>query len=134
MRSSFHSSRPWPLLLWHLMGPVPLGTVLLSIAAKHTVTPAAVLLSWAIGNSVIPITTTIAGERMNEYLSPVTLKLLPQSRNRLRKSALSANFAGGERPSFSLMTGHDGEVIFGPERCSSWFEEITIIGLYVERG
>ncbi|KAK0753793.1 NADP-dependent oxidoreductase domain-containing protein [Schizothecium vesticola] len=62
----------------------PLDAVLLSIAAKHARTPAAVLLSWAIGNNVIPISKTSKDGRMDEYISAVTVKLLPQEQEESR--------------------------------------------------
>ncbi|KAK0642959.1 NADP-dependent oxidoreductase domain-containing protein [Cercophora newfieldiana] len=70
----------------------PLDTLLSSIAAKHTTTPGAVLLSWAIGNSIIPITTTNKGERIDEYLSAVKLKLSPQEQEEITKAGLERHF------------------------------------------
>jgi diketogulonate reductase-like aldo/keto reductase len=70
----------------------PLDTVLLSVAAKHATTPAAVLLSWAIGNNVIPISTTSKAERMDEYISAVALKLLPQEQEEITKAGLERHF------------------------------------------
>jgi diketogulonate reductase-like aldo/keto reductase len=70
----------------------PLDTVLSSIAANHATTPSAVLLSWAIGKNVIPITTTTKGERLDEYLSAVTLKLSPQEQEEITKVGLERHF------------------------------------------
>ncbi|KAK4446015.1 Aldo/keto reductase [Podospora aff. communis PSN243] len=70
----------------------PLESVLSSIAAKYTTTSAAVLLSWAIGNKVVPITTTSKGERMDEYLSAVTLRLSPEEQDEITKLGLERHF------------------------------------------
>ena len=70
----------------------PLDAVLSSIATKHTTTPEAVLLSWAIGKNVVPVTTTSKGERMDEYLSAVALKLSPQEKEYITKVGLERHF------------------------------------------
>jgi diketogulonate reductase-like aldo/keto reductase len=70
----------------------PLDAVLSSIAAKHTTTPEAVLLSWAIGKNVAPITTTNKSERMDEYLSAVSLKLSPEEQEHITKVGLERHF------------------------------------------
>ncbi|KAK3295119.1 NADP-dependent oxidoreductase domain-containing protein [Chaetomium fimeti] len=70
----------------------PLDAVLSSIAVKHATTPDAVLLSWAIGKTVVPITTTSKGERMDEYLSAVALKLSPQEQEDITKVGLERHF------------------------------------------
>ena len=80
----------------------PLDAVLSSIAAKHTTTPAAVLLSWAIGNNVIPISTTSKDERMDEYISAVTLKLLPQELEEITKVGLERHFRWWGKTFFEL--------------------------------
>ncbi|KAH6843146.1 NADP-dependent oxidoreductase domain-containing protein [Chaetomium sp. MPI-CAGE-AT-0009] len=70
----------------------PLDVVLSSIATKHATTPEAVILSWAIGNNVVPITTTSRGERMDQYLSAVALKLSPQEQEDITKVGLERHF------------------------------------------
>jgi len=85
----------------------PLGSVLSSIAAKHITTPSAVLLNWAIGNKVVPITTTSKGERMDEYLSAVTLKLSPEEQEEITKVGLERHFRWWGKALFHLTTGHD---------------------------
>lgn len=53
----------------------PLSPVLSSIATKHSTTPGAVVLSWAMSQNIVPITTTSKEDRMKEYLSAVDLAL-----------------------------------------------------------
>lgn len=53
----------------------PLSPVLSSIAAKQSTTPGAVILSWAMLQNIVPITTTSKEEWMEEYLSAVNLAL-----------------------------------------------------------
>ena len=58
------------------------------------------LLNWAIGNKVVPITTTSKGERMDEYLSAVTLKLSPGEQGEITKVGLERHFRWWEKAFF----------------------------------
>lgn len=53
----------------------PLGPPLSSIAEKHSTTRTAVVLSWAMSQNIVAITTTSKERRMEEYLSAVDLEL-----------------------------------------------------------
>ncbi|KAK0710558.1 NADP-dependent oxidoreductase domain-containing protein [Apiosordaria backusii] len=70
----------------------PLDPVISSIATNHVTTPGIVLLSWAIGKNIIPITTTGKGDRMDEYLRAVALKLSPQEQEEISRVGLQHHF------------------------------------------
>ncbi|KAH6615689.1 NADP-dependent oxidoreductase domain-containing protein [Chaetomium sp. MPI-SDFR-AT-0129] len=78
-----------------------LDPVLQSIADNHGVTISTVLLSWAIGRNVAPITTTSKGERMDEYLAAVTLKLSAEEEEEITKVGLQHHFRWWGRKFFS---------------------------------
>ncbi|AEO71842.1 uncharacterized protein THITE_2093336 [Thermothielavioides terrestris NRRL 8126] len=70
----------------------PLDAVLQSIAANHDVAVSTVLLSWAIGRNVVPITTTSKRDRMAECLAAVSLKLSTQEVEEITKVGLQHHF------------------------------------------
>jgi diketogulonate reductase-like aldo/keto reductase len=70
----------------------PLDPVLTSIAAKHNTAVSTVLLSWAIGQNIVPITTTSTSARMDEYLEATALKLSAEEREESTKVGLQHHF------------------------------------------
>ncbi|KAI1145611.1 NADP-dependent oxidoreductase domain-containing protein [Nemania diffusa] len=70
----------------------PLELPLRSIASAHNVTPAAVLLRWAMNQGIAPTTTTSKTERMEEYLSALDLELAPEEQEKITEVGLTRHF------------------------------------------
>ncbi len=70
----------------------PLDPVLKSIAANHQTAVSTVLLSWAIGRIVVPITTTTNEARMVEYLAALALKLSLEEQEDITRIGLQYHF------------------------------------------
>lgn len=78
-----------------------LDPVLQTIADNHGVATSTVLLSWAIGRNVVPITTTSKGERMDGYLAAVTTKLSTEEEEEITRVGLQHHFRWWGRRFFS---------------------------------
>jgi diketogulonate reductase-like aldo/keto reductase len=70
----------------------PLDPVLTSIAANHKTAVSTVLLSWAIGQNIVPVTTTSNSTRMDEYLAAITLKLSAAEQEEITQIGLQHHF------------------------------------------
>ena len=70
----------------------PLDEILQSIANKHGVDSAAVLLKWHVAQNVIPITTTGSKERLTRYLEAVDLKLTAEEVEEISQTGSKHHF------------------------------------------
>lgn len=70
----------------------PLDGPLVRIAEAHGVTPAAVLLRWALNQNVVVITTTSKPERMDEYAQAIDLTLSSEEQEEITQVGLSHHF------------------------------------------
>lgn len=62
------------------------------IAEAHGVSPAVVLLRWALNQNVVVITTTSKPERMDEYAQAIALTLSPDEQEEITRVGLSHHF------------------------------------------
>jgi diketogulonate reductase-like aldo/keto reductase len=70
----------------------PLDEPLARIAEAHGVSPAVVLLRWALNQNVVVITTTSKPERMDEYAQAIALTLSPDEQEEITRVGLSHHF------------------------------------------
>lgn len=70
----------------------PLDKPLARIAQAHGVSPAVVLLRWALNQNVVVITTTSKPDRMDEYAQAITLKLSPDEQEEMTRVGQSHHF------------------------------------------
>ena len=74
----------------------PLAPVLSSIAARHGTNPSAVLLSWVIGQNLVPIVTI--SDTVDEYLPAIALRLTPEEQEEIMQVAYRRMLLPKESP------------------------------------
>lgn len=70
----------------------PLDEILPSLARKYRVTESVVLLSWCIGQNIVPITTTSHQSRLDEYCAATEIVLKPADIEEISQVGLKHHF------------------------------------------